>query len=252
MIGVLKIGDKIPPWRLTNSQPARYSPGNRAMNHAPTLLKAPSSELSWFDRNRSSIVIMLASTAVALLKLALGWHTGSLAVLADATLALAAGARSAYLIAFADAMEHDHDPHTKLARERASLAAVFTIGLLLVLTGWDLFGAAVAQLADPDFFSPVPLAVLAVLSGLTFIQLGFFVAARRFVPKPLVRKRVMRRWVAWTPAASTVALAALALREPLPWLDPAGTLLLLLFLLGAVATLVWEGITTSVANLPGK
>ncbi|GAB4247894.1 MAG: hypothetical protein OHK005_14320 [Candidatus Methylacidiphilales bacterium] len=215
----------------------------------PVLESPPGStiEVGWFDRNRSSIVIMLASTAVALLKLAVGWHTGSLSVLADATLALAAGARSAYLVAFADAMEHDDDSRRRLARERISLAALFALGLLLVLTGWDLFGAAVVRLVEGSTANPVSVPVLAVLSGLTFIQLGFFVTARRFVPKPLIRKRVMRRWVAWTPAASTVALAALALREPLPWLDPAGAILLVLCLVGAVLVLVWEGIVTSVS-----
>ncbi|MFQ3671037.1 MAG: cation transporter, partial [Verrucomicrobiia bacterium] len=121
-------------------------------------------DLGWFDRNRSSIVIMLASTAVALLKLAVGWHVGSLAVLADATLALAAGARSAYLIAFADAMEQDDDPRRRLSRERASLAAVFGLGLLLALTGWDLFGAAVVRLVEGEEGRGVSLPVLAVLS----------------------------------------------------------------------------------------
>lgn len=190
---------------------------------------------------------MLASTAVALLKLAVGWHTGSLAVLVDATLALAAGSRSAYLVAFADAMEHDEDTRRRLDRERISLAAVFTLGLLLALTGWDLFGAAVARWDEGQPQKAVTIPILAMLSGLTFIQLGFFVAARRFVPKPLVRKRVMQRWVAWTPAASTVALAALALREPLPWLDPVGAIFLVLCLAGAIFALVWEGIVTSVS-----
>ncbi len=222
------------------------------MKPVPQAPPGSSAEVGWFDRNRSSIVIMLASTAVALLKLAVGWQEGSLAVLADATLALAAGARSAYLVAFADAMEQDDDPRRKLSRERASLAAVFALGLLLALTGWDLFGAATVQLAEGTTSTGTALPVLAILSGLTFVQLGFFLAARRFVPKPLVRKRVIRRWVAWTPAASTVALAALALRQPFPWLDPAGTLFLVGCLGAAISALIWEGIVTSVSGGNGR
>jgi hypothetical protein len=199
-------------------------------------------EIPWFRRNRASFLVMMASRVVAMLKLWLACRVGSLAVMVDGMVALAAGARSAYLLSFIDAAVTGDEVRTMQQRRRGSLAVAFVLAILLILTGWELLGAALIRLMRPVELPILIQPLIFAIGGLTLVQLGFYLTARRCVPLPDVPVRMVRRWVAWTPAASVVSMIAMLSTQMGLWLDPVGAMVLIAFLFLSVALLLAEAI----------
>ncbi len=122
--------------------------------------------------------ILVLNGAVALAKLAVGAVTGSVAILADGFHSLLDGASNLVaLLAQRVAAQPPDDDHP-YGHRRFEAVATFAIGGFLLLTAWEVFGAAITRLLEGGAPQVLPLSFGVLLATLV-VNIGVVAYERR-------------------------------------------------------------------------